>query len=131
MPDRTHTRVIEEMFKAMQLGPAGEGSMMELFAADATFTEPFTGTPRTHHGAEAVRQAFRDSWREDSPRDLKLTVDRIDVDGDRIRADWTCTSSAFPTPMRGIDFFRIRDGRIQELEITVTEMPDFGGGEHA
>ena len=29
------------------------------------------------------------------PPDLKLTVDRVDLDGPRVQARWTCTSPAF------------------------------------
>ena len=32
-----------------------------------------------------------------------LRVDRADVDGDQVQADWTCTSPALPEPVRGVD----------------------------
>jgi hypothetical protein len=121
-PDR---RIVESLFKAMQAGPAGEAAMMNLFADTAVFMEPFSGAVQTHHGKDAIRASFRDMWKEPLP-DLKLSIDRVDLDGDHVRAEWTCTSSAFPSPMRGFDLFTIHSGKITRLEINVTEMPPMG-----
>ena len=121
-PDR---KIVENLFKAMQAGPAGEDDMMALFADDAVFTEPFSGEPKTHTGKDAIRASFQDMWREPAP-ELKLMLDRVDLDGQNIRAEWTCTSAIFPTPMRGYDVFTIAGGKIAKLEITVTEMPPMG-----
>ena len=98
---------------------------MALFAEDATFVEPFTGKVQTHHGKQAIRDSFKDMWREPAP-DLKLVVDRVEMDGDQVRADWTCTSSVFPTPMRGYDLFTTNSGHIIRLEVVVTDMPPMG-----
>ncbi len=117
--------VVEAMFKAMQAGASGERDMMALFSDDAVFIEPFTGTPITHTGKSAIRESFLGMWKEPAP-DLKLMVDRVDLDGDHIRADWTCTSPVFPSPMRGHDLFTIADGKITRLEIIVTDMPPMG-----
>lgn len=117
--------VVEAMFKAMQAGASGERDMMALFSDDAVLIEPFTGTPITHTGKSAIRESFLGMWKEPAP-DLKLMVDRIDLDGDHIRADWTCTSPVFPSPMRGHDLFTIADGKITRLEIIVTDMPPMG-----
>ena len=114
--------VIERMFKAMQTGLAAESEMMALFAADAVFTEPFSGEQRTYHGKDAIRSCFREMWKENHP-DVELTVGRVDLDGDEISAEWTCTAPIFAEPMRGVDRFRIKDGLIQQLEIAVTHMP--------
>lgn len=124
--------VIERMFKAMQTGLAAENDMMALFAEDAVFTEPFSGEPQTHNGKDAIRTCFRDMWSQPGP-EIELTVGRVDMDGDTIRAEWTCTSPAFSSPMRGYDHFRIKDGFIQHLEVIVTDMPpmDMGGPEKA
>ena len=92
---------------------------MSLFADDADFIEPFSGEPRTHEGFEAIREAFRDSWKEDPPPDMKLILDRAYRDGDRVRADWTCASPVFPAPMKGYDPFTIRGGKIARLEIVM------------
>ncbi len=118
--------VVENMFKAMQAGPEGENAMMALFASDAVFVEPFSGEVKTHEGADAIRTSFQEMWKEPAP-DMKLMVDRVDIDGDRIRADWTCTSPAFATPMRGHDLFNITGGKIARLEVVVTDMPPMEG----
>lgn len=120
-------QTVESVMRAMQQGREGEQLMMSLFNDDATFIEPFTGMPRTHQGLVAIREAFLDSTSQ-SPPDLNLKVDRLDKEEDTLRAAWSCTSSAFPTPMKGVDLFQLRAGKIQRLEVTVTEMPDFGGG---
>ena len=94
---------------------------MSLFADDAVFIEPFSGEPKTHAGFEVIREAFRDSWKEPPPPDMKLVLDRVDRDGDRVRAEWTCTSPVFPAPMKGCDLFTIRDGKIARLEIVMLD----------
>src|SRR5262245_4723994 len=114
--------LVENLFKAMQAGPAGEQLMMSLFHGDAVFIEPFSGRPVTHTGREAIRASFRQQAEQPLP-DMNLTLDRVDLDGSVVRADWTCSSSAFPTPMRGYDLFTIVDGKIAKLEIAVNEMP--------
>ena len=118
-------RVIESLFKAMQAGPEGENAMMELFAEEATFIEPFSGQTQTHHGKSAIRESFKQMWQDPAP-DLKLTLDRVDLDADCVRAEWTCTSPVFPEPMRGHDLFTISDGKIARLEIVMTAMPPMG-----
>lgn len=123
--EETTRKVVENMFKAMQAGLAGEEDMMALFSEVAVFVEPFGGAPKTHTGKEAIRKSFRDMWANPTP-DMKLHVDRIDVDGDQVRAEWTCTSPVFPTPMKGHDLFRVHNGLIAHLEIVVTDMPDLG-----
>ena len=120
--------VVERMFKAMQTGLAAEKDMMALFADEAVFTEPFSGAPRTHNGKEAIRASFVEMWSDPGP-DMELTVGRVDMDGDTIRAEWTCTSPAFSEPMRGHDLFCIKDGLIQNLEVVVTAMPPMDMGE--
>jgi hypothetical protein len=124
MPVSTDQRkAVDELFRAMQAGPAGEEAMMRLFAEDAVFVEPFSGAPQTHVGLSAIRQSFRDQWKNPAP-DLTLVLDRVDLDGPRVRAEWTCTSPAFSSPMRGYDLFTLgREGKIARLEIIVTEAP--------
>ena len=117
--DASERQVVDNLFKAMQMGPGGEELMMSLFAEDAVLVEPFSGEPRIHEGFEAVREAFRDSWKDEPPPDMKLILDRADRDGELVRADWTCTSPAFPAPMKGYDLFTIRDGKIERLEVIV------------
>jgi ketosteroid isomerase-like protein len=106
----------------MQAGPAGERLMLSLFHEDAVFIEPFGGRPVTHRGHDAIRASFNQQTAQPLP-DMQLTLDRVDMDGAVVRAEWTCSSSAFPGPMRGHDLFTIRDGKITRLEIIVTDLP--------
>ena len=115
-------KIVDNLFKAMQAGPAGEEAMMELFAEDAVFIEPFSGRTQTHQGKAAIRESFKQMFENPAP-DMKLQMDRVDMDGDRLRAEWTCTSPVFPEPMRGHDLFTIADGKIARLEVVVTSMP--------
>ena len=116
-------KMVEGVFKAMQNGPGAEEAMMALFDDGAVFIEPFSGEPQTHVGKDAIRGSFRDQWKNPLP-DFKLTLDRVDLDGPQVRAEWTCTSSVFPTPMRGYDLFTLNDnGKIARFEIIVTEAP--------
>lgn len=124
--DQTQRNVVDRFFKAMQAGKDAEESLMALFADDAILTEPFGGEPQTHQGIEAVRNSFRCTWEQPVP-DVKLEVNRVDLDGARVRAEWTCTAPAFPSPIKGHDLFDIRDGKIARLEIIVSEMPDMAG----
>jgi ketosteroid isomerase-like protein len=125
MPVDAERKVVEELYQAMQAGPAGEAAIMALFADDAVLVEPFTGQPRTHSGKAAIRAALATMWQGRAP-DLVLTLDRVDIDGDSVRAAWTCTSSVLPGPLRGRDCLTVRSGQITFLEITITEMPSFG-----
>lgn len=116
--------VVDRMFQAMQAGADGVDAMMALFAPDAVLVEPFAGPVQTHEGKPAIRKAYQEMNAQPDPS-LKLLLDRVDLDGDRVRADWTCTSDHFPTPMRGYDLLTIRDSKIARLEIVVTDMPAF------
>jgi ketosteroid isomerase-like protein len=125
MPVDDNRTVVEDLYKAMQAGPSGEAAIMALFADDAVLVEPFTGQPRTHRGKAAIRAALATMWQGRAP-DLVLTLDRVDFEGDSVRADWTCTSSVLPGPLRGRDSLTVRSGQVAFLEITITEMPSFG-----
>lgn len=114
---------VEGLFRAMQAGPGGEDAMVSLFADDAVFVEPFSGRAQTHTGTAAIRQSFRDQW-DNPPPDLTLVLDRVDLDGPLVRAEWTCTSPAFSSPMRGYDLFTLNEaGKITRLEIVLTDVP--------
>ena len=116
-------KIVEGVFKAMQTGPGGEEALMALFDERAVFIEPFSGEPQTHVGKDAIRRSFRDQWKNPLP-DFELTLERVDLDGPQVRAEWTCTSSVFPTPMRGYDLFALNDdGKIARFEIIVTDAP--------
>jgi ketosteroid isomerase-like protein len=123
--DDDDRKVVEDLYKAMQAGPAGESAIMDLFADDAVLVEPFTGQPRTHSGKPAIRAALTTMWQGRAP-DLVLTLDRIDMEGDSVRAEWTCTSAVLPGPLRGRDCLTVRSGKVVFLEIAITEMPQSG-----
>ena len=119
-------KVVEDVFRAMQAGPHGEQAMMDLFADEAVLVEPFSGRVQIHTGKAAIRQSFQDQWKNPLP-DLTLILNRVDLDGPLIRAEWTCTSAVFATPMRGYDLFTVdASGRIARLEIVVTDAPPMG-----
>jgi hypothetical protein len=121
----TDRRVVEDLIKAMQIGKAAEQDLLRLFADDAVFVEPFTGRVQTHNGINAIRACVKEMWKTRAG-DLSLTLDRVDLDGDVILAEWTCTSAMMPGPMQGVDRFEIAGGKIKRLEIAVTSMPQFG-----
>lgn len=109
--------VVQRYFKAMQAGPEQAETLFGLFADDATYIEPFSGQQLTHEGRPAIEAYLRASW-EDGPVDIELTLDRVDVDGDVVRSEWTCASPSFPQPVKGIDVCTVRSGRIQRLEVS-------------
>lgn len=112
----TPTDVVQEYFRAMQAGRAAAKALFALFDDDAVYVEPFTGVRRTHVGRPAIEACLRDGW-EREPPELSLEVNRIDVDGDVVRSEWTCRSPAFEAPIKGIDVCTVRDGRIARLEV--------------
>ena len=115
--------VVQQYFDAMKAGPAEAETLLRLFADDAVYVEPFSGVAEgkahTHVGRDDIEACFRSSW-ERTPPDLALEVNRIDVDGDVVRSEWTCTSPAFEAPVRGKDVCTVVGGRIQRLEVTLT-----------
>lgn len=123
MPDAPSPRiVVDRYFQAMRAGSAAEEDLMALFRDDAVYTEPFTGRSRTHQGLDAIRRCFREAWLS-PPEDLELRVDRVDLDGERVEARWTCTSPVFPAPVKGRDAYLIQDGKIARLEVTLVGAP--------
>ncbi|MEM9458942.1 MAG: nuclear transport factor 2 family protein [Myxococcota bacterium] len=123
MPDAPSPRqVVDRYFHAMRAGSAAETELMALFAEDAVYTEPFTGRTRTHRGRPAIRRCFIESWRNPPPN-LELRVDRVDLDGERVQAHWTCTSPAFDGPVHGHDAYVVREGKIAQLTVTLMNSP--------
>jgi len=110
------TEVVQSYFEAMKAGPAAADALFALFADDAVYVEPFSGAERTHEGRAAIEACLRGGW-EHTPRDLELSVSRIDVDGDVVRSEWVCSSPDFEAPVRGVDTCTVRDGRIVRLEV--------------
>jgi hypothetical protein len=119
-------QVIESVFRSMQTGPSAEKELLSYFAEDGVLVEPFTGQVQTHAGKAAIKASLVPMWANQAP-DMKIMLDRVDLHGSTIRAEWTCTSSVMPGPMRGYDLFQIINGIIQRMEIIVTEMPPFHG----
>ena len=109
--------VVQQYFKAMQAGPSKAETLFGLFAEDAVYVEPFSGKVLTHRGRSAIETYLRSSW-DSGPPDLKLEVNRVDVDGEVVRSEWTCESPAFDQPVRGVDRCTVRAGLIQRLEVT-------------
>ncbi|MBK8916062.1 MAG: nuclear transport factor 2 family protein [Phycisphaerales bacterium] len=118
-------QIVKQVFDAMHAGLEGESRMATLFLPDGVLVEPFSGQVREHRGDGAIRTWFRDAINA-MPPDMKIRLDRLDLEEGRVRADWTCTSPVLPSPIRGYDLYSIRDGRISRLEIVVTEMPPQG-----
>lgn len=108
--------LVSHYFDAMRRGAAAEDEMMALFADDATYIEPFSGTPRESVGREAIRSTLRAGWAEPLP-DMVLDVHEIEVTDRGARSRWTCTSPALPEPAEGEDLYTIEDGKITRLEV--------------
>ncbi len=100
----------------MQAGAEAADDLFGLFADDAVYVEPFSGESRTHEGKAAIETCLRGGW-ENTPPDLALEVNRIDVDGDSVRSEWTCTSPAFEAPIKGIDQCTVENGLIVRLVV--------------
>jgi len=122
MINTTERSVIEEYLAAMQSGPGGLDRLVELFDDDAIYIEAFGGQPQVHTGKAEIR-AFFDVALRQHLNGARLKLDRLDVDGDRLRSEWTCTLPMFKAPMRGFDLVTLRDGRIARLETNVTDVP--------
>ena len=104
----------------MQQGPEGVETLVTLFAEDAVYIEPFSGA--THAGREAIRSFLARS--QGQLPDVRITVDRIDIQGASVTTEWACDSSAFAKPSRGRDRFTVRDGEIARLETVIVEPPE-------
>ncbi len=113
--------LVESYYAAMRMGAAGAGPLTELFSDDAVYIEPFSGgdgRTRTHVGKRIIGEFFKNAVNQ-RPRDMVVTMNRIDAEGERLRAEWTCTSSLFAGPMRGVDLYTLRDGKIARLETSL------------
>lgn len=112
---------IRRFFVAMQAGATAEHEMLALFWEDAVYVEPFSGAVRTHAGKDAIRAALREGWKTPLP-DLRIEIDAVDVDGDVVRARWTCYSPALPGGAgSGENVFTLRGDRIMRLETRFLE----------
>jgi ketosteroid isomerase-like protein len=112
---------VESYYQAMRLGAAGATALARLFTDDAVYIEPFSGgdgQTRVHIGREVIAEFFRDSVNH-RPPDMVVRMNRIDAEGDRVRVEWTCTASVLAEPMRGVDLYTFREGKIARLETTL------------
>jgi ketosteroid isomerase-like protein len=110
--------LVEAHYRAMQMGPAGEDAIVDLFADDAVYVEPLTSAgsmPRSHVGKEAIREAFHEGLKWNPP-DFRITLERLEIEGDELVSHWTCDSAQMPRPVRGKDRYVLKDGKIKRLE---------------
>lgn len=115
--------VVADFFRCMQAGAPDAEQMMALFTDDAVYVEPFSGTVSTHQGKPAIRAAMAMGWERPLP-DMTISIDRVDLDGDVVRAEWTCRSPVLPGGAgRGVNHFTMRQGRIARLETTLLGAP--------
>lgn len=114
---------IERYLAAMQAGPGGIDDLIGLFDDDAVYVEPFSGQPQVHTGKTEIRAFFKRAL-EQEMRDARLTLQRLDIDGDRLRSEWTCYVPVMQAELRGFDLLSLRDGRIVRLETNLTQAPD-------
>ena len=113
---------VERYFTLMQAGASRLDEFVALFDEQAVYVEPFSGQPQVHSGKDEI-QAFFEAAFDQHLKGVRLTLDRLDVDGNHLRAEWTCELPMFAAPMRGFDLLTLREGRIVRLETSVTEFP--------
>ena len=117
--------VVKNYFEAMRKKRDGIESLIDLFDEHATYVEPFSGRGQpTSRSGKAEIAGFLRAMPENAPPDMEVNVDRIDREGENVRAEWTCTSSTFAQPMRGVDVFEIKNAKIVRLETAMTQGPD-------
>jgi hypothetical protein len=115
--------VVVRYYASMRRGAEAETEMMALFADDAVYVEPFSGTVRVSEGLDAIRAALREGWAHPLP-ELEITVDEIVIEPGVATAAWTCASPALPSPVAGRDRYSVADGKITRLEVELIEPPD-------
>ena len=107
--------VVERYYRAMEAGSTDQ--IDGLFAEDAVYTEPFSkpGATTTHAGKAEIVDWLGASF-EAGNKGVTITLDRLDVDGDQVVAEWTCVGPMLPGPMKGHDRYVLRAGRIERLD---------------
>jgi len=111
----SNRHVIDSYFAAMRRGAAAETAMMDLFADDAVYVEPFIGGEPAV-GKAAIRDRLRRGWEFPLP-DLELDVIEVEVDGDSARTRWECRSPGLPGPVQGEARYEFVDSKISRLEV--------------
>lgn len=120
MPD--NRTVVERYFSAMRRGASAEGDMMDLFADDAVYIEPFTGDGTPWIGKGPILEALRRGWEEPLP-DMELLVERVEIREGGASSTWICRSPALPAPVHGRDEYTIAGGKITRLEVRIVDPP--------
>jgi uncharacterized protein (TIGR02246 family) len=111
---------VVRFFRAMQSGTAAEADMRALFAADATYVEPFSGSPQTHKGRDKILEAMSAGWKWNPP-DMTIEIDHVSVDGDEVVVQWTCHASTLPGGKgTGVNRFTLKDGLVVRLVTTLS-----------
>ncbi len=115
MPAMTERGLVETYYRAMEAG--SREAMDALFTDDAVYLEPFSkgGEMTTHAGRSEIVGWLNASF-EAGNKGVTITLDRLDVDGDSIVAEWTCVGPMLPGPMKGHDRYTVRERRIARLE---------------
>lgn len=116
----TETReALDRYYGAMRRGADAENEMMALFAHDAIYSEPFSGSPEPAIGRGQIRDRMRAGWATPLP-DLELDVLSVELTGSTAVCTWECRSTAFPAPVQGCDEYHFAGGLIQRLIVTIT-----------
>ena len=111
----SNRQLIDSYFAAMRRGAEAEAEMMELFADDAVYVEPFVGGEPAV-GKAAIRDRLRRGWEFPLP-DLELDVIEVEVDGAAARTRWECRSPGLPGPVQGEDRYEFAGNKISRLEV--------------
>lgn len=115
MAVNTDRAIIERYYRAMEAGSPQQ--MDDIFTTDAIYSEPFSkgGEPTTHSGRAEIVGWLAASF-DQGNKGVTITLDRLDVDGDEVVAEWTCVGPMLPGPMKGHDRYQVRDGQIARLD---------------
>lgn len=115
--------VAEEYFKLMHGAGPQNMEFLKTFADDAVLVEPFSGKPQTHRGIKAIEASFRTTWQYQPMPNFQIRMGQVEVAGERVRAEWTCTWDGLGGSMKGVNDIEVRAGKIARMEITVTDAP--------
>ncbi len=115
--------VVEQYFKLMHGAGPDNMEFLNTFADDAVLVEPFSGKPQTHRGIKAIEASFRTTWQYQPMPNFRIRMGQVEVAGDRVRAEWTCSWDGLVGPMKGVNEIEVRGGKIARMEITVTDAP--------
>ena len=115
--------IVEQYFKLMHGAGPDNMEFLGTFSGDAVLVEPFSGKPQTHKGIKAIESSFRTTWQYQPMPNFRIQMGQIEVTGEKIRAEWSCTWDGLGGSMKGVDHFEVRDGKIARMEVVVTEMP--------